>query len=76
MQQDYESKIATFNGTRTYTALQHTREMTNYFEIYEIDVVDVQMRIFLQIIAGEVRTWFRSLTPQSIDILRGLCQQF
>lgn len=70
MPQDYQSKIATFDGTGTYTALQHTRKMTNYFEIYEIDVVDVQMRICVQSLAGEVRTWFRSLNPQSIDNLR------
>lgn len=50
--------------------------MIDYIEIYEIDVVDVQMRIFVQSLAREVRTWSRSLTPQSIDILRVLYQQF
>jgi len=34
------------------------------------------MRIFVQTLAGEVRTWFRSLPPQSIDSLEVLYQQF
>lgn len=51
MRQDYQSKIATFDGTGTYTSLKHTRKMTDYFEIYEIDVADVQMRIFVQNLA-------------------------
>jgi len=76
MPQDYQSKITTFDGTGTYTAQQHTKKMTNYFEIYEIYTVYVQMRIFVQILIGEVRTWFRSLAPQSIDSLRILYQQF
>lgn len=56
MPQDYQSKITTFDGTSTYTAQQHTKKMTDYFEIYEIDTDDVQMRIFVQSLFGEVRT--------------------
>lgn len=75
MPQDYQSKI-TFDGTGTYTAQQHTKKMTDYFKIYEIDTIDVQMRIFVQSLTGEVRTWFRYLAPQSIDSLRVLYQEF
>lgn len=67
MPQVYQIKIVTFDGTGTYTTQQHTRKMTDYFELHEIDIIDVQMRIFVQSLAGEVRTWFRSLSPQSID---------
>jgi len=73
---DYQSKIITFDGTRTYTAQQHTKKMTDYFELHEIDIGDVQMRIFVQILAREVKTWFISLSPKSIDSLEVLYQQF
>lgn len=63
MLRDYQSKIVTFDGIGTYTIQQHTRKMTGYFELHEIDTADIQMRIFMQSFAGEVRTWFRSLSP-------------
>lgn len=43
--------------------------MTNHFELHEIDIVDVQMRLFAQILASDVRKWFRSLLDNSIDSL-------
>lgn len=76
MPQDYQSKITTFDGTSTYTAQQHTKKMTDYFEIYEIDTDDVQMRIFVQSLFGEVRTWFKGLPANSIDNLETLYRQF
>ena len=56
MPQDYQTKITPFDGYGTYTAQQHTKKMTDYFEIYEIDDDDVRMRIFVQSFTGEVRT--------------------
>jgi len=50
--------------------------MTDYFELHEIDIRDVQMRIFSQTVTGDVRTWFRSLPPNSIDSLDVFYQQF
>ncbi|MCY6488365.1 hypothetical protein, partial [Actinobacillus pleuropneumoniae] len=32
---DYQSKITLFDGTRIYTAQQHTKKMTDYFGLYE-----------------------------------------
>jgi len=45
MPQDYQSKIPSFEGTGTYTAQQHTKKMTDYFEGYEIDDDDVRVSI-------------------------------
>ena len=56
MPQDYQSKITPFDSSGTYTGQQHTKKMTDYFEIYEIDVDDVRMRIFVQSLTREVRT--------------------
>ena len=33
MPQGYQSKITPFDGTSTYTTQQHTKKMTNYFDI-------------------------------------------
>lgn len=75
LQADYQSKITLFNGTGTYTTQQHTKKMIDYFELHEIDIGDVQMRIIVQTLAREVRTWFRYF-PQSIYSLEVLYQQF
>ena len=50
--------------------------MTDYFEIYEIDVDDVRMIIFVQSIIGEVRTWFRTLPANSVVDLPALYRTF
>ena len=76
MSQDYENKIVQFDGIGPYIAQQHTRKMTNYFELHEIDIGDVHMRLFAQTLAGDVRTWFRALPANSIDTLDIFYQQF
>jgi len=55
MPQDYQTKITYFDGTGSYTALQHTKKMQDYFENYEIDDDDVRMKIFVQSLTGEIR---------------------
>ena len=50
--------------------------MTDYFEIYEVDVDDVRMRVFVQSLTRDVRTWFRALPANSINDLQALYQKF
>ena len=50
--------------------------MTDYYEIYEIDVNDVRMRIFVQSLTGEVRTCFRALLANSVTEVRALYRSF
>lgn len=76
MPQDYQGKITYFDGTSTYTALQHTKKMQDYFENYEIDDDDVRMKNFVQSLTGEVRTWFRALAANSIENSAALYQSF
>ena len=76
MPQDYQSKITPFDGSGTYTAQQHTKKMTYYFEIYEVDADDVIMRVFVQSLTGDVRTLFRSLRENNINDLQTLYTQF
>ena len=76
MPQDYQRKITYFDSTGTYTAQQHTKKMTNYFENYEIDDDDARMKVFVQSITGDVRTWFRALLVNSINGPQALYQTF
>ena len=76
MPQDYEIKITPFDGTGSYTTHQHAKKMTDYFEIYEVDDDDVRMRIFVQSLTGDVRTWFRALPANSINDPQALYWNF
>ncbi len=66
MPQDYHTKITYFDGTNACTALHHTKKMQDYFESDEIDDDSVRMKIFVQSLTGDVRTWFRALPANSI----------
>ena len=74
--QEYQSKITYFDSTGPFTTLQHTKKMQDYFENYEIDNDSVRMRIFVQSLTGDVRTWFRSLAANSITTPDELYQSF
>jgi len=76
MPQDYQTKISYFYGAGSYTALQHTKKMQDYFENYEIDDDGVRMKFFVQSLTGDVRPWFRSLPVNSIGEPEALYQTF
>ena len=50
--------------------------MTDCFEIYEIDADDVRMRILIQSLTREVKTWFRALPTNSVTDLQALYRSF
>jgi len=74
--QDYQAKIAYFDSTGPYSAIQHAKRMQDHFENYEIDDETIRMRIFVQSLTGDVRTWFRSLPANSIATPDELYQSF
>ena len=74
--QEYQSKITYFDSTGPFTTLQYTKKMQDYFENYEIDDDSVRMRIFVQSLKGDVRTWFISLAANSITTPDELYQSF
>jgi len=73
---DYQTKITYFDGTSSYTTLQHTKKMQDYFENYEIDDDGVRMNFFFQSLTGDVRPWFRALPTNSIGDPEALYQTF
>ena len=76
MPQDYQTKITYFDGTSACTALQQTKKMQDYSESYEIDDDSVRMKIFVQSLTGDVRTWFRALQANSTADPKALYQSF
>jgi len=50
--------------------------MTDYFENYEIDDEDVRMKVFVQSLTGDVRTWFRALLANTINDPETIYQTF
>lgn len=74
--QDYQTKITFFDSIGSCTALQHTKKMQDYFENYEIDDDSVRVKIFVQSLTGDVRTWLRSLAANSITTPDELYQSF
>jgi len=76
MPKDYQRKITPFDGTSTYTAQQHTKKITAYFELYEVDADDIRMRVFVQSLTRDVRTSFIALPANSINDLQALYYTF
>lgn len=50
--------------------------MIDYFELHEVNEDDVQMRLFAQTLAGDVKKWFKSLPPNHIFDLDAFHQLF
>ena len=56
MPADYQSKITLFDGIpQSITAQQQVDRMVDFFDLHEIDVENVTMRLFVQNFGGEVR---------------------
>jgi hypothetical protein len=66
MPQDYQTRLPQFDGTGPLNAQQHVDKMNDYFDLQEVDEVDVQMRLFAQSLTGDVKKWFKALRPASV----------
>jgi hypothetical protein len=50
--------------------------MNDYFDLQEVDEVDVQMRLFAQSLTGDVKKWFKALPAASIPDLVAFQRSF
>jgi hypothetical protein len=66
MPQNYQTSLPQFDGIRPLNAQKHVDKMNDYFDFQEVDEADVQMRLFAQILTGEVKKWFKDLRPATI----------
>jgi hypothetical protein len=63
---DYLKYMPKFTGEGDITAEEHLAAFYSYADNLNIENEDVWMRVFVQSLDGEVRKWFRGLTPGSI----------
>jgi hypothetical protein len=66
MPQDDQTRIPQFDGIGSLNAQQHVEKMNDFFDLQKLYEADVQMRLFAQSLAGDVKKWFKSLPAASI----------
>jgi hypothetical protein len=64
--QDYQTRLPQFDGTGPLSAQQHIDKINDYFDLQEVDEVDIQMRLFAQSLTGEVKKWYKGLCAASV----------
>jgi hypothetical protein len=73
---DYLKYMPKFVGEGDITAEEHLAAFYIYADNLNIENEDVWMRVFVQSLDGEVRKWFRGLTPGSIAGIEALDSGF
>ena len=73
---DYQKYLPRFNGQGETTAEEHWDAFLSYADNQNIEVKDVWMRMFVQILDGEVRKWFQELPANSITLKEELQDLF
>jgi hypothetical protein len=73
---DYLKYMPKFTGEEDITVEEHLVSFYSYADNINIENEDVWMRVFVQSLDGEVRKWFRGLTPGSIAGIEALDDVF
>ena len=73
---DYQKYLPRFNGQDETIAEEHWESFLSYAANPNIEAKDVYMRMFVQILDGDVRKWFRELPANSITIIEDLQDLF
>ena len=73
---DYQNYLPRFYGQGDATVEEHWNTFYSYADNHNFEHEDVWMRVFVQSLNGEVRKWFRELTPNSIDGINALEKAF
>ena len=73
---DYHKYFPKFDAQGEVTAEMHWEAFVAFTDDHNYEHTDVWMRLFVQSLAGEVRTWFRGLPPNSIDGIATLKEVF
>jgi len=76
MPQDYQTRLPQYDNTGSSNAQQHVDKVKDYFDLQEVDEANVQMRLFSQILSGDVKKWFKSLHPALITDLVAFHRSF
>jgi hypothetical protein len=73
---DYMKYLPRYNGEGEVTIEEHLVALYKFADNFNIDYVDVWMRLFVQSLDGEVKKWFRGLPPASITDIEALDEYF
>jgi hypothetical protein len=73
---DYLKYMPKFTGEEDITVEEHLDAFYSYADNMKIENEDVWMRVFVQSLDGEVRKWFKGLTPRSIAGIEALDDVF
>ena len=65
----YQKYLPRFNGQGETTTEEHWDAILSYADNQNIESKDVWMRMFGQILDGEVRKWFKELPANSITLI-------
>jgi hypothetical protein len=73
---DYLKYMPKFTREEDVTTEEHLVAFYSYANNQNIENEDVWMRVFVQILFGEARKWFRGLAPRSITGIEALDESF
>ena len=65
--QEYLKLLPRFTGEDEITAEQHLPLFFTFAKNFNVEHLDVVMRLFVQSLSGEVRKWFKGLPNGSIN---------
>lgn len=65
--QGYGQRLFFFDDTIEVTSLKHMVKVIDFIDLEEIDNDDAKIRIIAQSVLGDVKTWLRNLTPNSVS---------
>lgn len=63
----YAARIPTWGGDKEITAKEHVDRFNDFANREEVNDEDVRLGLFSQTFIGEVRKWFKTLTPRSFQ---------
>jgi len=73
---DYQEFMPNFTGAEGVTVEENLEAFYSYADNLDINEEDVWMRVFVQILDGEARKWFKELPPRSIADIEALDDVF
>jgi hypothetical protein len=64
---NYNQRIKLYNAEGIVSSQKHLDWFNDFIDLEEVDYEDTKMRLFAQSFVGEVRKWFKSLQPTTIQ---------
>jgi hypothetical protein len=64
---EYQKHLPKFAGNNTVLVDDHLTDFLKFVDDLEVEYEDVVMKMFVQTLEGDARTWYKSLPVASID---------